>query len=242
VLLALAALRVASVLLAAATPGPGGYWDYTPLLHGPQCKPYHRGSPSMPDWARPRQMAVLTDSVLLGGAPALRAARPCWRVATYGRPDLATKDAALELGRHRVPPLVVIGLGYNSSWERNRKHYKFWADHFDQDATELLHTLRQRGARQFVWVTVREPTTRIVPSRAWAELPKIWYLPYVNERLRLLDRSRNDLVLADWNTASNRPGLTYDALHLNPRGAKVMVRTVRRAILAESHRQSAGPR
>jgi hypothetical protein len=238
VILALTALRVTSVLLAAATPGPGGYWDYTPLLHGPQCKPYHRGSASMPDWARPQRMAVLTDSVLLGGAPTLRAARPCWRVGTYGRPFLATKDAAHELGRHRVPRLVVIGLGYNSSWERNRKHYKFWASHFDRDATQLLHTLRRRGARQFVWVTVREPTKRIVPRKAWAELPRIWYLHYVNERLRLLDRSRDDLVLADWNTASKRRGLTYDALHVNPRGAKLMVRTIRGTIRAESQPKS----
>jgi hypothetical protein len=60
----------------------------------------------------------------------------------------------------------------------------------------------------------------------------------VNERLRRLDRARDDLVLADWRGASDLPGLTYDSLHVKPRGAKVMVRTVRSAISIESHRQA----
>jgi hypothetical protein len=182
-------------------------------------------------------MTVLTDSVLLGAAPTLRAARPCWRVGTYGRPDLATKDSARELGKHRVAPLVVIGLGYNSNWERGRKHYAFWARHFDADARRLLARLRRRGAKQFVWVNVRQPTRRVTPRSYWDQLKQLWYLPYVNERLRRLDRARDDLVLADWNGASRRPGLTYDSLHVKPRGAKVMARTIRAAIVTESRRQ-----
>jgi hypothetical protein len=223
---------------AAHTPGPGEYWNYQTLLHGPQCKPHHRGDASDAGWARPRRMSVLTDSVLLGAAPSLRAARPCWRVATYGRPDLAIKDAARELGKHRVAPLVVIGLGYNSSWERGRRHYAFWARHFDADARRLLRVLRRRGAEQFVWVNVREPTRRSAPRSSWGQLKQLYYLRYVNERLRRLDRERDDLVLADWKRASDRPGLTYDSLHVKPRGAKVMVRTVRSAISVESRRQA----
>jgi hypothetical protein len=244
---ALAALPLVAALCiagasahAARTPGPGGYWNYQSLLHGPQCKPHHRGGATMAPWARPRQLTVLTDSVVLGATPSLRAARPCWRVGAYGRPDLATKDSARELGKHRVAPVVVIGLGYNSSWERGRKHYAFWARHFDVDARRLLRVLRRRGAEQFVWVNVREPTRRTAPRSSWTQLKQLWYLRYVNERLRRLDRQRDDLVLADWNRASRRPGLTYDSLHVKPRGAKVMVRTIRAAITAESRRQGAG--
>ena len=230
--------RPAGASAAAHTPGPGGYWDYQPLLHGPQCKPHHRGGAGEAGWARPRRMSVLTDSVLLGGAPSLREARPCWRVGTYGRPDLATKDSARELGKHRVAPVVVIGLGYNSNWEPGRKHYAFWARHFDRDARSLLRVLRRRGAEQFVWLTVREPTRRTAPRSSWSQLKQLYYLRYVNERLRRLDRQRDDLVLADWNRASRHPGLTYDALHLKPRGARVMVRTVRGTIATESRRQA----
>jgi hypothetical protein len=239
------ALGLASILLAAGasalaagTPGPADYWNYQTLLHGPQCKPHHHAAATMPAWARPRRMTVLTDSVLLGGLPTLREARPCWRVANYGRPFLGIPDSVKELGKHRVAPVAVIGLGYNSNWERGRKHYKFWARHFDRDAARLLRTLRRRGAKQFVWVTVRQPTKRTAPRKAWDELPRIWYLRYVNERLRVLDRRRDDLVLADWNRASRRRGLTYDALHLKPRGAKLMVRTIRTTILDESRRQA----
>ncbi len=234
---AIAALRFAALLFAVTTPGPGQYYDYTPLLHGPQCRPHHRAGPGAPAWARPRRMTVLTDSVLLGAAPTLRAARPCWRVATFGRPDVATKNALREAGKHRMAPLVVIGLGYNSSWERHRTHYAFWARHFDADAHRLLRNLRRRGARQFVWVTAREPSKRTAPRKSWGEISRLWYLRYVNERLRRLDRARDDLVLADWNAASERPGLTFDSIHLNSRGAKLMVRTIRRTIDAEARRQ-----
>jgi hypothetical protein len=185
-------------------------------------------------------MTVLTDSVLLGGAPSLRERRPCWRVATAGMPFLGIKDAPRQLHGRRVAPLAVIGLGYNSSWERRRAHYEFWAGQFDRDADRLLRTLRRRGAREFVWVTVREPTKRTAPRKSWPELERLWYLRYVNERLRRLDRERDDLVLADWNTASRQRGLTFDALHLNPKGAKLMVTTIRKAIAAESRRQARG--
>jgi hypothetical protein len=185
-------------------------------------------------------MTVVTDSVLLGGAPALRAVRPCWHVTTIGRPFLDMPDARRAVSHRKVAPVAVIGLGYNSSWERDRLHYSFWADHFDRDAQRLLSTLRRRGAKQFIWVTVRQPTKRTAPRKAWGELPLAWYLRYVNERLRRLDRSRDDLVLADWNAASKRRGLTYDAIHVNPRGARLMAHTIRAAISRESQRQAAG--
>ena len=236
---ALTALRVASMLLTVQAPGAGNYDDYTTLLHGPQCRPHHRGPASDASWARPRKMTVVTDSVLLGGAPFLRERKPCWRVATIGRPFLNMPDAARDIRRRRrVAPVAVLGLGYNSNWERNRAHYAFWAKHFDEDAERLMRVMRRRGARQFVWVTVRQPTKRTAPRSSWGELPLGWYLRYVNERLRRLDRRHEDLVLADWNAASKRSGLTYDAIHLNPRGARLMVSTIRSAIAAESQRQA----
>jgi hypothetical protein len=225
-----------SLALAATSSGAGNYWD--PLLYGPQCKPHHRDSAGLPAWDRPRRLTVLTDSVLLGGTPALRTARPCWHVSAAGRPYLGIKEAPRELGKKRVAPVAVIGLGYNSSWERRRAHYKFWAKHFDRDADGLLRTLRRRGARQFVWLTVRQPTRRITPRKSWGQIGRLWYLRYVNERLRRLDRRRKDLVLADWNTASNRPGLTYDSLHVKPKGAKLMARTIRTTIRDEARRQA----
>ena len=92
-----------------------------------------------------------------------------------------------------------------------------------------------------MWVTLRQPTRRTVPPRSRGrELSQYsWYFPYVNERLRILDRERDDLVLADWRTAGDRPGVTYDTIHLNARGGELMAGTIREAIWDEARRQKA---
>jgi hypothetical protein len=187
-------------------------------------------------------MTVLVDSVLLSGAARLRGVMPCWRIDMRGRPALMVRIAERELraqGR-RVAPLVVVGLAYNSLWERNRRNYGVWSSRFDREALRLLATLRRLGARQIVWVTLREPTARTVPPGARGELGLYsWYFPYVNARLRRLDRLRDDLVLADWAAVSRRVGLTYDSIHLTRTGGVLMGRTIKRAILAEAARQAA---
>ncbi len=189
-------------------------------------------------------MLVMVDSVLLGGAPALKSAMPCWHITIRGRPALMIRIAEKELrAQHpRVPKLVVVALGYNSLWEHGRKRYGFWSRRFDHEATALLATLRRLGARQFVWVTLRQPNASIVPPGSLGELHQYaWYFPYVNERLRRLARRRDDLVLADWEAVSHRRGVTYDTIHLNPAGAALMARTIKHAITHEAARQTATP-
>jgi hypothetical protein len=217
--------------------------DYSVLLHGPQCKPFHRGADRGPYWAQRRRMSVLVDSVLLGGLPALRGAKPCWRVHGRGRPALMIRAATAELRRDRprIARVAVVGLGYNSLWERHRRNFHTWAKRFDREANSLLRTLARLGAKQFVWVTLREPTARTVPPDARDDLGQYsWYFPYVNERLHRLDRRRDDLVLADWAEVSDRPGVTYDTIHLDPSGAKLMARTIRGALYREAGRQASG--
>ena len=159
----------------------------------------------------------------------------------YGRPALMVRIAEQQLrarGR-RVAPLVVVGLAYNSLWERRRHRHAYWAARFDRDARRLLRTLHRLGARQIVWVTLREPTRKTVPPRARSELGLYsWYFPYVNGRLRHLDRQRNDVVLANWKVASNRPGLTYDSIHVNPTGAALLADTIWGAVSREARRQA----
>jgi hypothetical protein len=185
-------------------------------------------------------MTALVDSVLLSGAPALRSEMPCWAIGLRGRPALMVGVAERELraSARRVAPLLVVGLGYNSLWEHGRRRYALWARRFDAAASRLVRTARRLGARQVIWVTLREPTARVVPSQGLGELHRYsWYFPYVNERLRRLDRRRRDVALADWSAVSQRPGLTYDSIHLNPRGGRLMARTVKAAIFAAARRQ-----
>ena len=78
----------------------------------------------------------------------------------------------------------------------------------------------------------------MIPAAAlWQYDRYAWYFPYVNERLRRLDRARDDLVLARQDLLSDRGGLC-DAIHLDPDGAALMARTIRRAIVAEGKRQT----
>ena len=152
---------------------------------------------------------------------------------------LRAAERELRASRGRVAPLVVVGLGYNSLWERNRGRYGYWASRFDREANRLVQTLRRGGARQIVWVTLREPRAQFLSPAGRGELGKYsWYFPYVNNRLRVLDRSHPDVVLADWAAVSNQPGLTYDSIHLTSKGARLMGRTVKAVIVSEARRQA----
>ena len=186
-------------------------------------------------------MTIITDSVLYIAYPDLKREMPRWKLARRGIASLTIPGAeeAIRSRGTKVSQLVVVGLGYNSNWQRKRENYDFWAGHFDRDARTLLRTLRRYGARQIVWVNLREPDKRVTPRRWWVYLPHYaWYFPYVNERLTRVDRQNEDVVLANWKAVSDRRGLTHDAIHLNKRGAALMARTIERAVDREARRQA----
>lgn len=234
------ALIVAACVLGVV--GAHAAWTGPAVAAAPSCASADR---SVPYWARQRRVTVLLDSVLLSGLPELRSVMACRRLRARGRPALMVRIAAHRLrasGAH-VSQLTVVGLGYNSLWQRNRQRYGYWARRFDREAARLVRVLRARGARQIVWVTVREPRAQDLTATGRAELGRYaWYFPYVNERLRVLDRRRGDVVLADWAAVSNRPGLTYDSIHLTRKGGILMGRTIKAAIEAEAERQAAARR
>jgi hypothetical protein len=208
----------------------------------PSCRPYDPAKDlKLAPWAQRREATLLVDSVLLSAYPGVKRAMPCWHVAKRGRPALMIGIAERELSaaRRRVWPVVVVGLGYNSLWERNRRNYDRWAARFDDEASRLIATLKRLGAQQIVWVTLREPRRSTSPAHAVGELSQYsWYFPYVNARLRrLADRDRA-VVLANWTTASDRSGVTYDSIHCNAEGALLMGRTIKHAIGNEARRQA----
>jgi hypothetical protein len=209
-----------------------------------ECAPADRRPGPPPAWARAKRATILVDSVLLGGVPALREELRGWRTASVGRPAIMLPAAEREVrGGGRVAPLAIVGVGYNSLWERGRRNHAAWAARFDREARGLVRALRARGARQLVWVTLREAGRGVIPARAlWQHDDYAWYFPYVNERLRRLDRQRADLVLAEWDRVSKRTGVTYDAIHLNPRGAALMARTIHAAIDGAAAAQTPPPR
>ena len=137
------------VLATAAAPAPAATRSAPPA-----CGHADR---SLPHWARQRSMTVVNDSVLLSGEAALRRGMPCWRIDLIGMPALMIGRAAeaIRSSGRRVAPLAVVGLGYNSLWERGRRHHARWAARFDAEAARLVRALRHAGAEQIVWVTLQ---------------------------------------------------------------------------------------
>jgi hypothetical protein len=187
--------------------------------------------PLPPSW--PSRLTLVTDSVGLGAVTAIRDTMDRWRVRVIGQAALMLDAAADELqdDPERLDKVVVVALGYNSLWSRNREDYDYYSAKFDREAGRLLRVIRAKGGRKIVWVTLRDPDRVNVPAQgSYQYRTYAWYFPYVNERLHRLGRENGDLVLADWAAISNRRGLTYDAIHLDPDGALAYARMVRRAV------------
>jgi formylglycine-generating enzyme required for sulfatase activity len=219
-----------------ATPNPAaGPKPATPeksasptAMEAPPSDPALAGIALDPSW--PKQLYVIGDSVMLGAKPYLTRAFPDWQVTFAGRPSLTVHKAIAELPAGPLGPVALVALGYNSNWQKDRQNFQIWSDRFDKDVEDMLAALKQRGVRKVVWVLLRELTPDLMPESGAAISQPIWSFPYVNERLRAAKLRHPDLALADWVTAARQPGITYDAIHLNPRGGELMVNVVRVAV------------
>ncbi len=177
-------------------------------------------------------ITVLADSVLMGAENQIITELTAdgfqvdFRKQTAWQLDNALRDLTGD-GRP-VGEVVVIGIGHDARWERDRAGYDEYAQTFDEEADELLAGLRSLGAKRFVWVTLNESDRSNVPDFGLEMYEQYnWYFPYVNERLRLLPARHPDVVLADWTAVSNTKGLMYDAMHLLPDGIRLMIDTIR---------------
>ena len=179
-------------------------------------------------------MTVIGDSVLLGRRGQITAELTAsgYLVDYRATPAWMLDDADAEIAAAGTPvgETVVMGLGHNSLWEKDRTDFDRWARKFDREADALVATLERLGAKKIVWVTLREPSQDVIPAEGQKQYRLyVWYFPYVNERLRLLPGRHPDVVLADWAAVSNQSGLTYDAMHLTKSGIRLMIDTIRSA-------------
>jgi lysophospholipase L1-like esterase len=182
-----------------------------------------------------KHVYVITDSVMLGAKQKFIDALPGWEVTFDGRPAIQIRQALKEytLGRRDTGPVAVVALGYNTLWEKDRHNFKRWADMFDKHVEEMLAALKERGAKRIVWVYLRELTREMITTGG-VSLSQYnryaWYFPYVNERLKAIKERHPEMAIADWASAAHIPGVTYDAIHLNGRGAELMVEVVKTAM------------
>ncbi len=169
----------------------------------------------------PHRVFMMTDSVGLGIRGVLQATLPEYQVVIDGFPALMVDQLEDRMLKPRVASnsadlgdTVIVAGGYN---------YPYWDPAgFDRDIDSMIATLRAGGVKNIIWVTLREVRREYVSTSAWNQIQKYsFYFPRVNQHLRdALDR-HPDLVLADWAAIGDQPGLTYDAIHLNPTGAQL---------------------
>jgi peptidoglycan/LPS O-acetylase OafA/YrhL len=188
------------------------------------------------DRAWPKTLTLLSDSVSLALSQSLPTALPDWKVEILGRPALMVKQVVPEfLNARAVGSVVVIGLGYNSLFEKERNNQERWNAVWDRGAEKLLVNLKACGAKKLVWITLREPTPELVTDSGRDQFERYaWFFPYVNERIRALARRHPELAIADWQAVANVPGVTKDLIHLSPAGVTLMTSTVTAAVLGPS--------
>ncbi|MEP7050515.1 MAG: acyltransferase family protein [Pseudomonadota bacterium] len=210
--------------------------DPTASAPAPFATPTAIGAPLDPSW--PKTLTLLSDSVTLSLGKALPAALPDWKVEILGRPALMVKQVVPEfLNARAVGSVVVVGLAYNSLFEKDRKNYERWSGIWDRNAERLISDLKACGAKKIVWVTLRDPSPDVVTDAGRDQYERYaWFFPYANERIRALAARHPELALADWQAVSNVAGITKDLIHLNPSGVALMTETIARAVLGPASR------
>jgi hypothetical protein len=182
-----------------------------------------------PSW--PRQLYVISDSVLLGARAPLKKSFEGWKVTIQGRGSLFPGDAVTIVKRNAsLPPVALVALGYNTIWGYKRKNYDKYAEEFDKHAEALLAALAERGVKKIAWVLLREPTE--TKSGKKLRYEKVgWHFVYVNERLAALKERHPEITLVDWRGESaTQHSYTADGIHLTHAGAAAMVELIGRSL------------
>jgi lysophospholipase L1-like esterase len=193
-------------------------------------KTEHAGAAYDPTWAK--QIYMVTDSVALGAKGAMKKALKGWKVTVDGHESMGMQEAIRKVKENKtLPPVVVIAVGYNSSWEKDRKNFERYAKQFDEQAEAMLKAVTSRGAKKVVWLLLREPVASPSGKKSHKYYEKNgYYFGYVNERLLALHEKHPEISIADWHTASVDPSYTADGIHLTAAGAIVMVDVIKAAI------------
>ena len=174
-----------------------------------------------------QRVMLVTDSVGLGTRGVLEGYFPAdWDVSIVGKPAVFVRDLP---GKYIGPNLyragdhVVIAAGYN---------YPYWDPvRFDQAIDATIATLTRAGVKHIYWVTLRDVKPQFVSAAGWRQVqPYYWYFPTVNQHLERALSRHPGLTLIDWAAVADRPGITYDAIHLNRTGAELYSSLISQAV------------
>lgn len=164
-----------------------------------------------------RELLVVSDSVVLGAVNDIHRAFLGWNVTIAGRQGLFADDAA-ELAwanRAAIGDTAVVAVGYN---------YPVWNPAlFDTWIDQMLTRLTEAGAKRVYWITLRNlvPGADGVQS-VWEKSGIYRSYPEANAKLAAAKARWPQLALVPWHEVGAGGGLTWDGIHLNPAGAKLM--------------------
>jgi hypothetical protein len=173
---------------------------------------------------RAQRIFMVSDSVGIGAESALRAALPGTQFTLVGKPGQFVETLAASYVAPQPASLfgdiAIVAGGYN---------FPYWdPPRFDRSVDLMVSTLLAKGVRHVLWVTLRELKPQYMSGAAWRQAQSYaFYLPTVNEHLRRALARHPQLSLVDWAAIADRPGLTYDAIHLNTAGAGEYARIVK---------------
>jgi lysophospholipase L1-like esterase len=193
-------------------------------------KAEHAGVAFDASWAK--QVYMITDSVGLGAKGAMKKGFKGWKVTVDGHESMGIPEATRRVKENKVmPPIVIVAVGYNSSWEKERKNFERYTKQFDTQAEAMLNAITTRGAKKVIWVLLRDPMASPSGKKSHKYYEKKgFYFSYVNERLVTLHEKHPELSIADWASVSNDPSYTADGIHLTASGAAVLVEVIKSSI------------
>jgi hypothetical protein len=226
------------VSVVAVLSGTALSWAAPPAVAGART-PTSTPRPQIP--APDKRVYFVTESVGLGAKNALPAAfPPDWQVTVDGTPALFVEQLESKHVRTRMAAapwvfgdVAVVGGGHN---------YPFWdPPRFDRSVDSMIAALHEAGVKRIYWVTLREVKPEFISAAAWRQVqPYYWYFPEVNRHLRQALTRHPELTLIDWAAIADRPGLTYDAIHLNSVGAALYSKLIADTVMETANRPLAG--
>lgn len=211
--LCIAALAVTNVVFDTT-----GWW--TAAVPAPTLQALRIEAPGDPLPPPAKRVYVVAESVGLGAKAVLPLAFGSdWLVTVDGTPALFVEQLESQHVRARMATtpsvfgdVAVVAGGHN---------YPYWDPaRFDRSIDSMMAALREAGVKHILWVTLREVKPEYISAGAWNQVqPYYWYFPTVNDHLERALQRHPDLTLVDWAAIADRPGITYDAIHLNSTGA-----------------------
>ena len=205
--------------------------------------PSHRSGPQCTCKRHPPNIASTWSPTPWGSARRTQSppAFPAdWQVTVDGTPALFVEQLESKHVRTQMAAnpgvfgdYAIVAGGYN---------YPFWDPaRFDRSVDSIISAFEQAGVKYIFWVTLREVKPQYITAGAWTQVqPYYWYFPTVNEHLRAAVARHPNLSLIDWAAIADRPGLTYDAIHLNTFGASEYANNIARVVMSAASRVKAG--